>query len=530
MTAPTQRSGSADTVSLGDPRGKWVLFATVTGSTVVFLTSTIVNVALPAIGTDLGAGVAGRQWVVTGYLLTLSALILLGGSLGDQLGRRRVYVAGLLWFTVASLLCAVAPTMPLLVAARVLQGVGGALLTPGSLAIIQATFVPGDRARAIGAWSALLSIGQLVGPPLGGFVVDAFDWRWVFVVPVPLAAAAAVAAVRYVPDSRDPDATGTVDIAGGVTSMAALAGVTYAVIEAPEAGWSNPLVAAALIMGVMAAATFVVIERRVAEPMVPLGIFASQQFTWANVLSFVVYAALGGVSFLLVQHLIIVLGYSGTEAGLAFMPVAVLMLLLSERSGAIAQRVGPRWPLTVGSATIGVAMLLMAAIDAGDSYLTSVFPAAIVFGLGLAAIVAPVTATALAAAEERHSGVASGINNAVSRVAQLLAVAALPVAAGLTSREADIPPEVFSGGFQRAMLITAGLAGAGAVIAALRIRDDVLADQAQAGDAPRESIAADTPDAEAAVVGATARAARRAANDWHCGLEAAPLRPCPDEE
>lgn len=518
MSASHATAAAPETVSLDQTRGKWVLFATVTGSTVVFITSTIVNVALPAIGEDLGAGVAGRQWVVTGYLLTLSALILLGGALGDELGRRRVYVVGLVWFTAASLLCAVAPTLPLLVAARVLQGVGGALLTPGSLSIIQSTFVPRDRPRAIGAWSALLSIGQLVGPPLGGFVVDTLDWRWVFVVPVPLAAAAIWAAIRAIPESRDPDAVGSVDAWGGVTSITALAGVTYAVIEAPNAGWSDASVLAAFALGVASGVVFVLIERRVTHPMVPLGIFASPQFTWANVLSFMVYAALGGVAFLLVQHLIIVLDYSGTEAGLAFMPVAILMLLLSERSGALAQRIGPRWPLTIGAATIAIAMLLMAMIDAGDDYLTSVFPAAVVFGLGLAAIVAPVTATALAAADARHSGVASGVNNAVSRVAQLLAVAALPVAAGLTTRSADIPPAEFSAGFSRAMLITAGLAAGGALVAWARIRDDVLTDEE-----PEEEAAGD--ERERGVV----EAPRRAANDWHCGLDSAPLRACADD-
>lgn len=499
---------------LDEASGRWVLAATVAGSTSAFLLATVVNVALPAIGRELDAGVAGRQWIVTGYLLTLSAAILLGGSLGDRLGRRRIYVIGVTWFAAASVLCALAPSLELLIAARVLQGIGGALLTPGSLAIIQASFVQSDRARAIGAWSALGSIGQLAGPVLGGLLVDTVGWRAVFVLPLPLCAFVVWAALAHVPETRDETVRGQPDVRGSVLSIVALAGVTYAVIEAPNAGGVDPVLLAALVAGIGAAIAFVAVERREPNAMLPLSIFASTQFTWANVLCFVVYAALGGVSFLLVQHLQIVLGYSGTQAGAAFVPVSLIMFALSARSGALAQRIGPRRPLTAASLVLTVAMVQLAMLDAGDGYVSAVLPAAVVFGLGLAGLVAPVTATTLAAADERHSGVASGVNNAISRVAQLLATAALPVAAGLTSETADIPADVFSAGFTRAMLITAGLTLIGALIAWTRISDDVLAPDI-------DRVPTDRPVSAEAVPGV----ARRVPLDrWHCGLESAPER------
>lgn len=466
---------AAPELRLSDAAGRWVLAATVLGSTVVFVTTTIVNVALPAIGSDLEAGIAGRQWIVTGYLLTLSALILLGGSLGDRFGRRRVFLIGTVWFAVTSVLCAVAPNLPVLVAFRLLQGIGGALLTPGSLALINASFAPQDRARAIGAWAAFISIGTAAGPLLGGVLVDTVGWRWIFAAPVPLAVAVVIATVRHVPETRDAAADG-VDVPGAVLSAVALGGISFATIEAPVRGALAAPVATAGVVGLLALAAFVMIERRVAEPMLPLGIFASRQFTFANVLTFVVYAALGGVSFLLVQHLQIVLGYSGTAAGAAFTPAAGMVLVLSERSGALAQRIGPRRPLAGGAALLAAGMVLMSLIGADDGYVVDVLPAVIVFGLGLVGIVAPVTATALAAADERHSGIASGVNNAVSRVAQLLAVAALPVAAGLSSRSADVDADRFAAGFTRAMLITAVIATVGALLAWTTISDDVLTD------------------------------------------------------
>lgn len=499
---------------LDEASGRWVLAATVAGSTSAFLLATVVNVALPAIGREFDAGVAGRQWIITGYLLTLSSAILLGGSLGDRLGRRRVYIVGVIWFAVASVLCALAPSLELLIAARVLQGIGGALLTPGSLAIIQASFAQEDRARAIGAWSALGSIGQLAGPVLGGLLVDTVGWRSVFVLPLPLCAFVVWAALAHVPESRDETVSGRLDLPGSALSILALAGVTYAVIEAPSAGIFNPLLLTALVAGVGGAIAFVVVERRESNAMLPPSIFASAQFTWANVLCFVVYAALGGVSFLLVQHLQIVLNYTGTQAGAAFVPVSIIMFALSERSGALAQRIGPRRPLTAAALVLTLAMILLGMIGPGDSYLSSVLPAAVVFGLGLAGLVAPVTATTLAAADERHSGVASGVNNAISRVAQLLATAALPVVAGLTSDAGEIPAEEFSAGFTRAMFVTAGLTLIGAVIAWTRISDDVLEGDAQAPD--DTVLARDEADA--------ARDDRAPLDRWCCGVDSAPER------
>ena len=327
---------ATEAVAFGEAAGTWVLVATVLGSAVAMITGTVVNVALPAIGSDLGADVAGRQWLVSGYLLTLSALILLGGALGDRYGRRRVFLIGVVWFAVTSLLCAVAPTLPLLIGARVLQGIGAALLTPGSLAIIQATFVPGDRARAIGAWSALGSIGAAIGPLLGGVLIDSLGWRWIFLINVPLAVIVVYAGVRHVPESRDPTVEGGPDVAGSLLSMVGLGGLTYAVIEAPVRGLASPIIVGMLMAGLAASVGFVVAERRERHPMLPLSIFSSRQFTSANVLCFIVYAALGGVFFLLVQQLQIVLGYSATEAGAASLPVTGLMLVLSERAGALA--------------------------------------------------------------------------------------------------------------------------------------------------------------------------------------------------
>jgi EmrB/QacA subfamily drug resistance transporter len=456
-----------------------VLAVTILGSAIGFLDATVVNVALPQIGAELDADVAGLQWIINGYGLTLAALILLGGSFADRFGRRRIFTLGVVWFTVASVLCAIAPDEGLLIAARVLQGVGAAFVTPGSLAIIESTFRRKDRARAIGAWSALSGIAAAVGPLLGGFLVDAVSWRAIFLLNVPVGIAVVLAAARHVPESRDETVTGGLDYAGSALATLALAGSTYALIEAPVQGLRSVPVLAALAVGLVAAGGFVARERRAASPMLPLSIFASRQFASANLVTLVVYAALGGVFFLLVVFLQTSLGYSPVAAGAAALPVTVLMLLLSARSGALAERIGPRIPLTVGPLLLGAGMLLMTTIDQGDSYVAGVLPPVAVFGLGLAATVAPVTATALAAADERHSGVASGVNNAVSRFAGLLAVAALPVVAGLSGSDFQ-DPVAFGDGFRAAMLVAAGLAVLGAVLAFLTIRNDVLEDEPSA--------------------------------------------------
>jgi EmrB/QacA subfamily drug resistance transporter len=430
--------------------------------------------------------VSSLQWVLNGYLLTLAGLILLGGSLGDRYGRRRLFTIGVVWFTAASAVCAAAPNVELLVAARVLQGVGGALLTPGSLAIIEAVFRREDRPRAIGAWSALGGVATAIGPLLGGYLIDGVSWRAVFLLVVPLGAIVIVAARRHVPETRDPLATGRLDVTGSLLVTLALAGLTFALIQAPAAdNPARPLVAAAI--GVAALVAFVRTERRSAHPMLPLEIFQSRQFTSANVLTFIVYSALGGVFFLLVAVLQVSLGYSATQAGAALLPITALMLLLSARAGALAQRIGPRIPLTVGPLLIAAGMLLMSRIGPGDRYVEDVLPALVVFSLGLAATVAPITATTLAAVDDRYSGTASGVSNAVARTAQLIAVAALPAAVGL-SESAFQDPAALADGFERAMLIAGVIAAAGSLLAFATIRNDVLSagEPAERTEPPRQ--------------------------------------------
>ncbi|WP_431980277.1 MFS transporter [Streptomyces qinglanensis] len=493
--------------------GRWVLVATVLGSAMGFLDATVVNVALPVIGRDLGAGVSDLQWVLDSYLLTLAALILLGGSLADRYGRRRVFTLGVVCFVVPSVLCAVAPTAGVLIVARALQGVGAALLTPGSLAIIQSTYRSADRPAAIGAWSALTGVASALGPIVGGYLIDAFSWRWIFLINVPIGLFVLAATVHRVPESRDPGATGRLDLRGAALATAGLAGVTYALIEGPRgqsAGW---LTATALVLGVAALGGFARTERRAPSPMLPPGVFTARQFLSANAVTFVVYAALGGVFFLLVVFLQTSLGYTPLYAGAASLPVTLLMLALSSRAGALAQRIGPRMPLTVGPLLLAAGMLLMLRIPVGEggvgSYAAYVLPAVLVFGLGLATTVAPVTATALAAAPSEHSGVASGVNNAVSRVAQLTAVAALPVVAGIGGSDFQ-DPRAFADGFRTAMLITAALAVAGGLLAFATIRRDVLAPPSAPERAAEERP---PPPAEPC--------------PYECPLAGTPLRPAP---
>jgi EmrB/QacA subfamily drug resistance transporter len=452
--------------------GRWVLGVAVLGSGMAFLDGTIVNVALPAIGRDLHASTSSLQWILNGYLLTLASLILLGGSLGDRYGRRRVFVAGTVLFTAASLVCAVAPNVGALIGARLLQGVGGALLTPGSLAMIEASFRPADRARAIGAWSGLSGVTTAIGPLVGGYLVDAVSWRAAFLINLPIGVFV-VRAARHVPETSDPTVRGHLDARGALLAALALAGTTYALIEAPGRGMSGLIVVSGGV-GLLALAAFLLAERRSENPMLPLGIFASRQFSAANLVTFVVYAALGGVFFLLVAFLQISQGYSPIAAGAASLPVTALMLVLSARSGALAQRIGPRIPLTVGPLVIAAGMVLMAMIDAGDGYVTHVLPAVVVFGAGLTLVVSPVTATVLAAADPRHAGVASGVNNAVARVASLLAVAVLPLIAGITGKR-FYDPAAMTHGFHVAALACSALAVAGGALAWVTIRDDVLA-------------------------------------------------------
>jgi len=444
---------------MGTARGRWVLLAAVLGSGIALLDATVVNIALPTLGRELDADLADLQWTVNAYVLSLAALILLGGSLGDRFGRRRVFVIGTVWFGVASLLCGLAPDIEALIAARALQGVGAALLTPGSLSLLQASFVPGDRARAVGAWSGLGGIAAAVGPFVGGLLVEV-SWRLVFLINLPLCVVVVVVALRHVPESVDPDASPRVDVAGAVLGALGLAGVTYALVAAGERGASTGVLASGLA-GVAGLIGFGLVERRSAHPMLPLGIFASRQFSAANAVTFAVYAALGGVFFLLVVHLQVVAGYSPLAAGTSLLPVTVLMLVLSARAGALAARTGPRLPMTVGPLLCAAGVLLMRRIDTGADYVVDVLPGVVVFGLGLSATVAPLTVTVLGAASERHAGLASGVNNAVARTAGLLA-------AGLGGTD---DPVGFGRGFDRALLLSAGLLVVGAAVSAVAISD-----------------------------------------------------------
>ncbi|MDQ6669292.1 MAG: MFS transporter [Chloroflexota bacterium] len=462
--------GEAEGLRFVSARGRWVLLATVLGSAVVMLDGTVVNVALPSIGREMAAGVDGLQWTVSGYMLTLSSLILLGGSLGDLFGRRRLFVIGVIWFAAASLLCGVAPNLELLVAARVLQGVGGALLTPGSLAILQASFHPDDRAQAIGAWSGLGGIATAVGPFLGGWLIQAVSWRLIFFLNLPLALAVVFVALRHVPESSDPDSVRELDITGAVLAVVGLGGTSFALIEGPTVGFGSPLVVLAAVVGVLSLVGFGFTEARSRHPMLPLSLFASRQFTGANLVTLAVYAALSGVLFLLVVQLQQVVGYSPLQAGVATLPITAMLFLLSARMGKLGQRIGPRIPLTVGPLTAAVGVALMVRIGSGSSYLLDVFPSLIVFGLGMSITVAPLTATVMGAVESRHAGLASAVNNAVARAAGLIAVAVLPALAGLTGA-AYLDPEIFSAGFHRAALISAALTAVGGLLGWLTLGD-----------------------------------------------------------
>lgn len=443
------------------------MVATVLGSSLAMLDGTVVNVALPRIGEDLGAEVAGLQWVLSGYTLTLASLILFGGALGDRMGRRRVFVWGTVWFAGASALCALAPNVTILVAARLLQGVGAALLTPGSLAIISASFDEEDQGAAIGLWSGLGGVAAAVGPLLGGWLVEVAGWRSVFLINLPLAVAVVWVSARHVPETRDPHPPERLDVLGSALAALALGALTYGLIE--RAVW-------AVIAGLVLMAAFVVVERRSRYALVPGSLFASRVFVAANLVTLAVYAALGGVFFLLLLQLQIVSGYSPLAAGVASLPITVLMLLLSSRAGRWAQIHGPRIPMTVGPLLGAGGLLLMLRIGPGASYPTQVLPAVLVFGLGLSALVAPLTAAVLGSVSSDQAGIASGVNNAVARTSQLLAVAALPALAGIGA-DALADPAAFASGFRVAMLICAGLLLIGAVLSAVMIPRKAAAEE-----------------------------------------------------
>jgi EmrB/QacA subfamily drug resistance transporter len=459
-------------VALGTPSGRWLVTVTVLASGMAFLDATAVQVALPAIGRELGSSLAGLQWTVTGYTLALASLILLGGSLGDRYGRRRVFLLGVGWFAVASLVCGLAQDTGQLVAARALQGVGGALLTPGSLALIQSSFRPGDRARAIGMWSALSGISGLIGPFLGGLLVDLVSWRLVFLINVPVAVVVVAVAGRHVPESRDGGRHGRFDVVGAVLGTLALGAVTYALIAAGE----DPLradVLASAVAGVAAGAAFVVRERTTPDPMLPPQLFRDRTFTGTNLATLAIYGALGGGGLFFVLQLQTVLGYDATAAGAAMLPTILLISLLSPRAGALAQRIGPRLPMTAGPLVCAAGTLWLVGVDGSAPYALEILPGTVLQGLGMALVVAPLTATVLGAAPDALAGIASGVNNAVARAAQLLAVAALPVAVGLSGDDyAD--PAAFTAGFRWATLACAVLFVLGAAVSWRTIRNAVL--------------------------------------------------------
>ncbi|WP_427886254.1 MFS transporter [Kribbella sp. GL6] len=451
-------------IALGTARGRWVLAATALGSGMAFLDGTVVNVALPAMGKDLNADMAGLQWIVNGYMLMLASLVLLSGSLGDRLGRRRTFVVGVIWFAAASVLCAFAPNLQVMIAGRVLQGIGGALLTPGSLAILQTTFRHSDRGKAVGTWSGLTSVAAAVGPFVGGTLVDSGYWQLIFLINAPLALVTVLVTLRHVPETRDEEAGGKLDFTGAILATVGLAGLTYGLISAGDHGFGDPVILVSLAIGLLAFAGFVEAERRGSHPMLPLGIFANRRFTGANLVTVVVYGALGTATFLVVVYLQTALHYSALWAGASLLPMTALMLGLSGYAGGLSDRIGARIPMTVGPLLMAGGFLLMLRIDTNSGYVTAVLPAVVLLGLGLVSTVAPLTATVLSSVADHHAGIASGVNNAVARSAQLMAVAAIPMAAGITG-DAYRDPVAFHNGFGNALVISAVLAAAGGAIA-----------------------------------------------------------------
>ena len=452
---------------MGTAAGRWVLATTVLGSGIVMIDGTVVNVALASIGEDLDAGFSDLQWTVNAYTLALASFILLGGSLGDHFGRRRIFVIGVVWFALASLVCGLAPSAEVLIAARALQGVGGALLTPGSLALISASFHGPDRSAAVGAWSGLGGIAGAIGPFLGGFLVE-WTWRAVFLINIPLAALVVVVALRHVPESRDVESAPGLDVSGSVLGALGLGLLTWGLTTLGGEG-ATPLGLGTTAAGVVALVAFVLVERRSPHPLVPPALFADRVFSAANAATLLIYGPLGVVFVVLVLELQIVAGFSPVAAGTALLPLTVLMLLFSARVGRLAGRIGPRLPMTVGPLVSACGLLLLLRIGPGASWLADVLPGMVVFGAGMTLTVSPLTATVLDAAPDRFVGAASGVNNAVARAAGLLAVAIIPGLAGITG-DAYADPVALDAGFRTSVLICAALVVLAAVVSFAFVR------------------------------------------------------------
>jgi EmrB/QacA subfamily drug resistance transporter len=463
VASPTVPAPGA--IAAGTPHARGILLATVLGSAVAFLDTTVVNVALPAIGRGLGADLGGLQWTVDAYLLTLTAFLLPGGALGDRLGRRRVFLAGLVAFGATSALCAATTSAAQLAAARLAQGIAAALLVPGSLAILRSSFRGEDEGRAVGAWAALSGLTTALGPVAGGWLA-AISWRAIFLVNVPLIAAAAWATLRCVPESRDPT-RGPADVAGAVLAAAGLGGMVAALVGAAGRG-ATPVVLAAGAGGAVALAAFLVVEARREFPMLPLALFRSRTFSAVNALTLAVYFGLNGALFLFVLQLQAGLGWSPIASGAALLPVTALVSSLSPVAGRLAARTGPRLFLAAGPSLIAAGLWWLGGVGPGATYAADVLPGVLLLGAGLGATVAPLTSAALDAVPRERAGIASGVNNAVARLAALLAVAALPLAGGIPAEavaKGDLGP-----GYRRALGIAAAAAAGGALLALVTLR------------------------------------------------------------